>query len=126
MENFPATYFTFSTRYPDRPRVELGGSYEYTPQPSNPMKRTLMLNLQGMCYFTNANGTLNLTVEPGRNMGLLDDFYARHEIWKRFQILHPAYGLRVVKFATPLEVPEGLKGANGLLPDFQVSLLEQP
>lgn len=127
MATFPAKYFTFGTRYPETgSRMTLGRSYMYTAADPAPHQRTFQLTLQGMQYFLDAGGALDATVHLDRNMLVLENFFLTHRLNKSFDFEHPVYGTLVCKFGAPLEVPEGIQGGNGLLPEFQVDLLEIP
>ena len=125
MAVFPATYFTFSTRYPESgSRMSLGRSYVYTQAPEAPDQRIFQLELQGMKYFVDINGTIDNVSTPERNMAVLEDFYVLHRLHETFDFPHPVYGTIKCKFNRPLEIPAGVRGGNGLLPEFQVELLE--
>lgn len=127
MAVFPATFFTFSTRYPESgQRIRFGNSYAFTAAPTSPDQRQFILRLQGMQYFVNSNGTLNTTTEPGRNLAVLEAFYNTHKLYMEFDFPHPVYGTVVCKFLQPLEIPEGIKGGNGVIDSIEVTLEEQP
>lgn len=124
---FPAVYFSYSTDYPETgQRIQLGNSYQFDTSPSAPDQRIFRLNLKGMAYFLNANGTINRTIQPGRNMAGLEDFYIEHKRAKEFLLNHPVYGQVTCKFNVPLRIPEPLPGGSGVFPDFQVELIEIP
>lgn len=124
---FPATYFSFETKYPQSgTRLQLGNSYQFDVMPSSPDQRTFLLTLHGMAYFTNTNGTLNRTTKPERNILRLEDFYNAHKTALEFDLAHPVYGTVVCKFNTPLTIPSPLPNANGNLPSFEVELIEVP
>lgn len=126
MDSFPAEYFRFSTRYPESgTRVQLGRSYQFDTMPEAPDQRTFLLVLLGMTYFVNPLG-IDLLIEPGRNLGLLEDFYNRHKTARGFSFQHPVYGWTECKFKKPLEIPEGIAGGDGMVPEFEVELIEIP
>lgn len=127
MAVFPATYFTQGTRYPETgQRIRFGNSYSFTTPAVAPDQRVFMLKLQGMQYFLQANGTLDLTTEPGRNLGVLEAFYNTHKLHMEFDFPHPVYGTVVCKFLRPFEIPEGIKNGNGMIDVIEVELEEQP
>lgn len=127
MATFPATYFTVQTKYPQSgSRVQLGNSYLYTAPPLAPDQRIFNVKLQGMTYFVNANGTINTTLQIGRNMAVLEQFYLDHKLYLTFQFPHPVYGTVNCKFNQPLQIPEGVEGGSGMLPAFEVELVEIP
>lgn len=124
---FQPQYFSYSTRYPESgQRIMLGNSYQFDAPPSAPDQRIFILKLKGMTYFVNANGTINATIKPERNLAALEAFYNQHKRAKEFQLNHPVYGAVVCKFNTPLNIPEPLPGGSGVFPDFDLELIEIP
>lgn len=127
MATFPATYFTCETQYPESgARIQLGRSYQFDSEPEAPDQRIFRLNLQGMQYFLDAGGAIDETPSPGRNMAVLEAFYVTHKRWKTFVFNHPVYGAVNCKFNTPLNIPAGITGGDGVLPGFSVELIEIP
>lgn len=121
MAIFPAKYFRFSTKYPQTGvRIQLGRSYQFDTPPEAPDQRIFVLKVQGMKYFD------DLLTETGRNMGVLEQFYNDHKLATSFTLDHPVYGQVTCKFNRPLEIPEGIAGGDGALPEFEVELIEQP
>lgn len=127
MAVFPAKYFRFSTKYPQSgTRIQLGRSYQFDTPPEAPDQRIFVLKLQGMQYIVGSQGNLNANLEPERNMLALENFYNDHKLATSFTFDHPVYGSLTCKFNRPLEIPEGLAGGDGVLPEFEVELIEQP
>lgn len=127
METFPAVYFGFATRYPESgERVQLGNSYQYDAPPAAPDQRSFILTLQGMTYFVDGSGQIDLTIEPGRNLAKLEKFYNDHKRALPFLLDHPVYGSVKCKFMNPLQIPEGIANAGGMVPAFQIELIEIP
>lgn len=127
MAVFPCEYFTVQTRYPQSgTQVRLGNSYMYTAPPVAPDQRTFIVKVQGMQYFVNSNGTINTTLQTGRNMAVLEQFYNDHKMYMSFDFDHPVYGTLKCKFSRPLEIPEGFIGGNGILPAFDLEFIEIP
>lgn len=125
MEEFSFDYHTFATAYPDSgTKVQLGNSYEATTEPVAPDQRLFQLEFPEMRYQCLANGEPDLSYEPGLNLHLLDAFYRRHKLWKSFQYRHPAFGLVVVKFNKPLQIPKANK--YGWVRNLQIEFKEQP
>lgn len=127
MAVFPATFFRFSTKYPDSgSRIQFGRSYQFDTPPESPDQRIFLIKLMGMQYFLTAGQALDRTIKPERNLALLEDFYNAHKRATEFTLNHPVYGAVVCKFNRPLEIPEGIPGGNGLVPEFEVELIEIP
>ena len=98
----------------------------YTSPPVAADQRTFIVKVQGMQYFLTALNAIDLTESPGRNMAVLEAFYNEHKMYLNFDFTHPVYGLVVCKFSTPLEIPEGIAGGGGILPTFDLELIEIP
>lgn len=127
METFPCTAFTFSTKYPESgTRMDLGNSYDFVVGSPAPDQRIFMLTLPGLGYFVGGGGAISRSVDPWRNMAVLDDFYLDHKLAKSFFFDHPVYGQLVCRFNSPLEIPEGIPGGTGVLNVVQVQLVEVP
>lgn len=127
MAIFPAKYFRSSTRYPESgTRIQLGRSYQFDTPPEAPDQRTFLLKMQGMKYFVDGNGNVTAATAPERNMLALEDFYNTHKRATSFTFEHPVYGSLTCKFNRPLQIPEGIVGGDGALPDFEVELIEIP
>lgn len=127
LELFPALFFTYSTEYPESgTRIQLGRSYQFDTLPEAPDQRKFTLMVQGMTYFTDPAGAIDQTIQPGRNLALLEQFYQDHRLARSFRLAHPIYGEIEVKFLKPLQVPQGIANGNGMVPAFQVELIEIP
>lgn len=126
METFNFPYHRFRTEYPESGnRVQLGNSYLFTAPPSGPDMRKFILTFPAMRYYTLTDGlTIDLSASPTQNMAVLEAFYNNHKLHKSFLYPHPVYGNKEVKFYSPLKIPEGTRGGNGLIEDIQIELLE--
>lgn len=123
--NFP--FHVFENQYPESsPKMQFGGGYEFAAKPSAPDQVRYILHFfEGMKYYLNANGTVNRTTEPTKNIAALEDFYKLHRLYEKFTYPHPADGNLTVRFAAPLKFklkPLGL----GTVEAFTVELLLQP
>lgn len=98
----------------------------YTSPPVAADQRTFIVKVQGMQYFLTDLNAIDLSESPGRNMAVLEAFYNEHKMYLNFDFTHPVYGLVVCKFSTPLEIPDGISGGNGILPTFDLELIEIP
>jgi hypothetical protein len=127
MANFQPRYYSYSTRYPESgQRIKFGNSYGFTATPTAPDQRVFMLKLQGMEYFLLPDGSLDLTTTLSRNLGAFEEFYREHQLHTEFNLAHPVYGTVKCKFLRPLEIPEGIRGGNGVWDTIEVELEEQP
>lgn len=98
----------------------------YTSPPVAADQRTFNVKVQGMQYFLDETNALDLSIESGRNMAVLEAFYNTHKMYMNFDFTHPVYGIVVCKFSAPLEIPEGISGGNGIFPAFDLELIEIP
>ena len=129
MAVFPATYYGVpAVKYPENGnRIQLSNSYAFTAAPTSPDMRVFTVTLEGMQYFQHpTTGLAGRGQEPERNQAVLDDFYQSVHMNTAFDFFHPAFGTLSVKFNAPLQVPEAIKGANGMIGTYTVELIEQP
>ena len=125
MQRFNFPYHTFRTEYPESGnRVQLGGNYIFSAPPNGPDLRRITLKFETMKYYLDVNGAITNAPHPEINMAVLEAFYNAHKMHKSFIYPHPVYGDMEVKFMTPLKIPEGIKGGNGALQDFEIELVE--
>lgn len=125
MQTFDFPYHTFRTEYPESGnRVQLGGNYVFSAPPNGPDLRRFTLKFETMFYYLYSNGTIDAMKNPQYNMAVLEAFYNHHKLHKSFLYPHPVYGNIEVKFMSPLKIPEGIKGGNGALTDFEIELIE--
>jgi hypothetical protein len=123
--NFP--YHLFSTKYPESStRIQLGNGYTYTAPTAAPDQRIFTLTFPALQWFTNPDGTLDTDTSPEINLGALDAFYRDVKTVSTFTYQHPAYGGVPVRFNKPLEIPKGEPGANGVVLNVEIELIEVP
>lgn len=127
MEIFNFPYHRTRTAYPENGvRIKFGGNYTFATEPDAPDDRTFTLEMVGIQWFVDTNDAVDLSQEPTRNAGVLENFYKVHGLWKSFIYPHPTAGNVVVKFAKPLNLPYGIFNGNGVCEDFELELVEQP
>jgi hypothetical protein len=130
MDTFNFPNHRFSTKYPDNGiRVQFGKSYTFAAAPDSPDQRTWVLKFAGFKYYLDGAGALDVTTNASRNnLGTLEAFYKEHGTWKSFTYPHPnpAVGAVAVRFDKPLEIPDGIAGGDGMVPEFDVTLIEVP
>lgn len=125
MQTFNFPYHTERTEYPESgSRIQLGGGYIFSSPPNGPDLRRFTLNFPVMFYYTDSNGDLDFTERPELNMGLMEEFYKEHKLYKTFIYPHPKYGDTLVQFHSALKIPEGIKGGNGALKELTIELVE--
>lgn len=127
LETFAWPYHRCRTEYPESGfRLRLGGGYTFAAAPDAPDQRVFVLSFPVMYYYLTAAGELDRGRTPELNFLLLEEFYQRHRLFKRFLYPHPVWGPRTVRFHQPLKTPDGVVGGGGALEAFEVSLIELP
>tara|TARA_X000001388_G_scaffold52616_5_gene38382 strand:+ start:21513 stop:21899 length:387 start_codon:yes stop_codon:yes gene_type:complete len=125
LEVFDFPYHKVSYSYRERSsRITLGNDWEYVTKPSTPVSRLFKLSFEAMKSFETPQ-TLS-PMERRYSIDHLDDFYQRHELWSEFLYNHHRFGNVVVRFDSPLQVPEGYTEGDGVSLPFIVTLREIP
>lgn len=126
METYSWLLCTVSTDYlENNPKVKFGRGWEFVSGPDAPILRKFTLKYETLCYFTHSNLTADRNRQPELNAWLLQDFYECHLQHAKFIFPHPVFGNTTCRFKDPLKLPEGIKGGNGWLTGFEVTLQEQ-
>lgn len=127
MDIFDFPYHTVRTEYPkSSDSMQLGGAYEFVAKPVAPDQRVFVLTFPTMQYYLASNGTVDTTTNPQINYRVLQLFYEKQRLYQTFTYPHPVLGNIVVRFAEPLQDPEGIPGGNGAVKQFEIKLKEQP
>jgi len=126
METFLFPLHTFAMRYPESSaKVKFGRGYEFASAPKGPDQLTVTLNFAAMFFYLGTNGFPDLTVETKVNIAVLEQFYERHRLHKKFIYPHPARGNLIVRFSAPLQYKLKENG-HGAVEPFSMELLTQP
>lgn len=105
--------------------MTMGGGYSFDTDGSFPPLRIFNLKFTGFRYYVNSDGEVDAEINKDiNNMKALEDFYRDHLTHKTFIYNHPVYGDVKVRFKDPLNIPEGITGAGGVLESFDVKLKE--
>lgn len=125
METFNYPYHRTSTKNPESSaRVQFGNSYVFTSEPVAPDQRLFTLNFPALKYYLDVNGVVEPDTNPTFNMKNFTDFYSRHKLHKSFLYNHPVYGVKEVRFNSPLDEPLVREGGSGLTEAFTIELIE--
>ena len=73
---------TAETIAPEDPVVKDFNGWDYAPRPVLPYRRSFKITLEGLRWYFNDNGTIDLVTNPNYNAGLLEDFYTTHRQYK--------------------------------------------
>jgi hypothetical protein len=126
METFNFPGHKVRHTYPEGDQIKFGGGYTFAAAPVTPEQRTFILKFPVLTWFFNGAGVADATISPQENMYALMLFYEEHRLHKRFIYPHPLLGNLTVRFAKPLEIPEGITGGNGTTEEFELQFIEQP
>jgi hypothetical protein len=110
---------------PEEPQVKSMNGWTFVAKPKVPYQRQFKVTLTGMKWILTASGNaLDTTTTPTVNAGRLLDFYRFHRMWDSFLYQHEYLGIIRVRFAKPLQIPEGIQNAGGKIDAFEVELIE--
>ena len=106
---------------------QFGRGYQFNAAPLLPMQRTFRLTFKGMCWFQNAQGQYDPTINPQLNIYTLLQFYEAQFTNLPFTYPHDVYGQLTVKFsaANAFEVPKTIDGGTGMTEGFEMMIVEQ-
>lgn len=108
--------------------VTFGGGYSFDTDGGYPPLKRFILTFKGYQYYLKEVNGVEVTDKEKNidknNMAALEDFYLRHLTNKNFEYNHPVYGKVIVRFAEPLQIPEGIEKGRGVLGDFNIILKE--
>ncbi len=122
--NFPTHRFRYEYQI-NSGIVKFGNAYESATKPNAPPQRIFTLSMIGFRWVTNASGkAVNRTRMPTVNIAYLEDFYRRQQLFGKFYYPLPTEGNILVRFKDALKLPY-VEGNTGVLPEFELSLLEQ-
>lgn len=109
---------------PEEPNVVSFNGWDFTAKPAVPYRARFKLTLSGMRWILNPAGTaLDVATDPTRNAGRLLNFYKANRTWDTFSFDHEYLGLITCRFGDPVLIPKALTNSNGLVPDFEISLI---
>ena len=100
---------------PDEPTVKDMNGWDYAPTPVLPYRRNFKITLEGLRWYFNSDGTIDLATNPELNAGVLEAFYTDHRLFKPFNYDHEWLGTLEMRFKNPLSVPKALPNSNGLI-----------
>lgn len=124
METFPFPYYELTTEYPESSTpVKFGRGYEFVSAPEGPEQITYRLKFPGLWWLKNAQGALDATINPERNMKALEEFYERHLLYRKFLFNHPYRGLIEVRFSQPLSIPPARMNSHGLVEGVELKVV---
>ena len=108
------------TIMPEEPTIRDFNGWDYTPTPVLPLRRRFKITLEGLRWYFNDNGTIDLVTDPEHNAGVLEAFYMTHRKHKPFDYAHEWLGTLQLRFENPVSIPKALPNSNGLLDSFEI------
>jgi len=107
----------------EKPATSMNG-WDFTSRPNTPYRAKFRLTIGGMYWrFNQAHTSLDTTTDPQTNAGRLLAFYKQNRTWGTFTYNHEYLGPLTVRFAEPVNIPKAMADSNGLIPDFEVTLV---
>ena len=109
---------------PQEPEVKDFNGWVYNPTPTLPFRPTFKVTLEGLRWYLKPCGSrLDLITDRNRNAGRLQDFYRRHRQHVPFDFEHEYMGTIEVRFASPVNVPKGIKDSGGLIEPLELTMI---
>jgi hypothetical protein len=123
--NFP--FHKCRIKFPDdQARMRFGRNFVYASDPVIPLQRTFYLKLSGIQWTTDGTGAAIVGPVVTRDALTLYNFYLTHRLGVTFDYPVPGFTTVKARFSTPLELPEAEVGGTGVLPEFEIELIEVP
>lgn len=95
----------------------------FSSKPNVPFQKSFIVRLQGMHWYLKNGGLFDISHNPRYNARRLELFYEQVGCWDHFEFPHPHLGTITCRFKEPLEIPESLVNADGLIDAFEVQLI---
>lgn len=125
MNTFDFYHLAPVIKFPDdQIRVKFGRNFTFTTDPLNPPERVFVLMMTGLRWSTNASGIAVNGPEAKICAKRFYDFYLSKRMHLSFDYDLPGFGVLKVRFNKPVELPSAIPGGTGVLPDFEVELIE--
>lgn len=123
--SFPVGFYDVEIEYPDNSNsIPLGNNYTVSFVSVARDIRTIKLTCSGLLYFFDSDEKINLGFCPERNMALLEMFYLKYRLNKKFQIEYMDEIISV-RFKEPLNIPK-IEGSTGIISAIELTLVETP
>ena len=110
----------------DQARVRFGRNFVFATDPVVPIQRTFKLMMTGLTWTTNSAGIAIAGPDPKRCALTFYNFYTTHRLHQTFDYPVPGMSTVQARFNQPLKLPSALLGGSGVLPDFEIELIEVP
>lgn len=111
------------TLAPEEPAIRDFNGWDYTPAPVLPYRRKFKVTLEGLRWYFNDNGTIDLATNPQQNAGRLEEFYSTHRKHKPFNFQHEWLGLLELRFEVPVNVPKAIPNSQGLIEQLEIQMI---
>lgn len=97
--------------------------WEFVSKSNQPLQRKLKVTLVGLAWYFTSAGLLDVTTDPQRNAGRLEQFFQSQRLSGTFTFNHEYLGDLICRFAAPLLVPRALPDSAGRLGQLEASLI---
>lgn len=127
MATFDFPFHTCRIKFPDdQARVRFGRNFAFASDPVVPPQRTFVLKMSGLQWTTDATGQVIVGSDLQRDALTFYNFYLAHRLSKTFDYPVPGFPTVKARFNKPLDIPEAEKGGFGVIPEFEIELIEVP
>lgn len=117
----PLTHVAVEEAPQEKQAMNMNG-WDFNAKPSEPYRRRFRITLSGMRWMI-AGERLDLDRDPQHNAGRLLEFYRDNRTWDHFTYAHEYLGEIQVRFAEPVNIPKAIPNSDGLIPDFDLTLI---
>lgn len=108
----------------DQARVKFGRRFTFVTDPIDAPERTFTLMMTGITWTTDALGQAVVGPDLKLCAKTLYDFYVTHRMHRSFDYDLPGFGVIKARFNRPVEFPSAIPGGFGVLPEFEIELIE--
>lgn len=123
--DFPAEYYDVEIEYPDNSNIiPLGNNYSMSFTSVGRDIRIIKVSCSGLRYMFDSEDRLAFSYCSGENMALLEMFYLKHRLSKKFAFEYLGE-IIPVRFKDPLSIPK-VEGSTGIISTVELTLVETP
>ena len=122
---FPLEYFDVEIEYPDSSNlIPLGNNYTLSFKKIGRDIRTFKLTCSGLKYVFDSKDKIVISHCPEQNMALLELFYLKHRLSKKFDFEYLGE-IIPVRFKEPIGISK-VEGNTGIISKIELVLVETP
>lgn len=97
--------------------------WDFTSKSPHPYRRTFVIKLFGLRWYTDDYGRYDITQNPDKNAARLLKFYQDHRLSGVFYLNHENYGRIQCRFKTQVNIEPAEPNSGGLVQPFEVTVI---